>query len=240
MSPSYNNVANDLPRGVVRGPDGTFVSTDDVSTDDFEYVHATARVTPDPADYTGSILDINYADQAEWEGLEVIDMEELVDRHEVARLVAVDGMASLGIPAGNTADNPGAFRAWAELSASPDIKTPTIEALASPGGDLDLEDSDSIGTVIGDVESDDTADIIASPIVLQGSTAESDETNGVGTATTNDSTEIAGPLPGEWVFDRRDELFLNGMHEVSGLVANSISVELAICLSLAFTIEEQR
>lgn len=208
---------------MTQGPDGKFRSADEHAAEfeDLEYVSFYKYYTNTNGDDTAN--QPLFAQEGTWDGDRLIDFEDIVDRHEVARLVHADvAAAAYGFGADAT---PGGLARWLiEISASPTSQV--IEELTSvsinnvegdTGGDATIQASEDF--------LDDTADLPVPPLSVMSSQAGVDDTNGNANGADFMRVQQTGPTPGTWDFDRRDELFVNGLVEMNG-VSNAVSLDL--------------
>lgn len=161
-----------------------------------------------------------------YEGIELLDIDEIVDRHEVAHLVWL--MAHHSIQStGQTSTGRQEVFSRQEMSASP-TRQAVMDADVGDAGDTidDQEelDADVTGLITATVDTDD-ADLINRPMFAYHGYAYEDETNGAGGPGSNETDTIQGVPPGRWDFDRRDELFLNGELYLHGDASATIRVD---------------
>lgn len=197
---------------VVRDPDtGQFRKASEVQYDDYEVVAFTIEVHADG--HIGDSLSLEYGNRGEFEGLEVLDFDSILDRHRLATLIHVDLRGVLQF----TQDGivPAYALASVELSGSPSIRA--SGAVAVPDADRTaIEDvTGNFSDVTALVELDDTLDLPLRPLLMAANNGfeDTDATNGtgIGGAGAAGVDQAYGPLPGTWQFDRRDELYLNGV-----------------------------
>jgi len=180
---------------------GQFVA-DSNQYDDIEVATFGSTVGIPAADLDGS-ASFTGGDGGTFEGLEVIDYDEIVDRNESLVLLAAHHALSVMVNSTQTAD--GSVRAAIEVSADPSRALPTLRAQGQTGGDLD-------GDVDGTASFDDTIDLVGRPLIGAATGPFSDGSTGVGggAAAAADRYDIQ-MAPAEFGrFHPRDELFLNG------------------------------
>lgn len=168
-----------------------------------------------------------FADEAEWEGVELLDIDRIVDRHEVAHLIWTEVAAVLY--AAGSGDTQSVIRAGVEVSASPGLQV-VREADAT---DV-IDDQTGSASVSDELVSSDTADLLVPPMVLGTHYSFDDSTNGTGGGPHFDRADVEGPLPGSFDFDRRDEVLLNGFVEntqVDGAIHMDISGSMVFAIT---------
>lgn len=188
---------------------GKFVSSAMDSFHDIEVVSFNAQATVGSADIATQLG--NGGDPHNWEGLQLIDYDEIVDRNEELVLLTGHHQIHAGYEGsdGNTPGTQyGVGHAIAEISASP---ARTIASVTATGSGNDI--TDSVGAVTGTSIEDDTIDILGRPLGTHIHQDFSDDATAKGGAAgeSDDSTELIRP-PAEMArFHPRDELFYNGM-----------------------------
>lgn len=203
---------NALPPGVVQGPDGKFQSASEVAArfEDLEYLTGETVITVNSADST-----VDDHSAASYEGVTLLDVDDITDRHEVAHLLLANLRLVLQSE-GSTSTGRQEVHVAVEVSASPS-RSATIEMT---GDETSIGDQTELQAGISDVqfkqEDTDDADLIARPLRAYKGYAFEDETNGPGGPGSSDMDTAVGPPPGTWDFDRRDELFLNGIFQMHG------------------------
>lgn len=203
---------HDLPPGVRRGPDGKFVASDskrDRHYEDFEVITGDVHVTWGSGQVTSA------GSETTFEGVEAVDFGELCARHDAMDLLWVE--ASLAIlPQTATAADAWLY-AGAELSASPSADG--IESIKAHGHQ-EIDDQDQVSgdlTLSADDQGNftDDPDILTRPLFAMAYASYDDGTDGAASGSgMNDSTD--GVPAGEWTFDRRDELYVNGFAGIDG------------------------
>lgn len=208
---------HNLPPGVSRGNDGKFVSAGDLESryDDLEYLTTSAYVEIAQADWSASTNNSNFDNRSDFEGVLLLDVDRIVDRHEVAHLEWLDARLMAVSP--EELDTNANFYGTTEISASP-----SRQAVRLPEGNTDSvsfeQDSingDITGIEIG-VTDTDSADLPVRPLSVTGNAGVYDVTNGVGSGHHTTTDETFGPVPGTWDFDRRDEVYMNGIVAANG------------------------
>lgn len=165
---------------------------------DIEVASFNSRVAVAAADLNGTTGTGGESDA--FEGLELIDYDDLVDRNESLYLLRAEHRLTAYANSTETAD--GTVRAQVEISASPSRNLPqgvATGAISSP--------------VIGGNKTDDTIDLIGRPMTAVGHAPFSDGATGVGGGGSagEDSLVIENIPPEMGSFHPRDELFLNGL-----------------------------
>lgn len=167
-------------------------------------------------------VDVNeWARTSTWEGLEILDLDELLDRHRVATLVDID--AALNVAAYQSGGDFNSFIVVTEISASPALQVADV----APEPDLEpVDDQEEVSGDLDDIRAEvviaDTVDLPVRPLVGTSGSPFNDETDTAGGASlTGEVDHVRGPVPGDWDFDRRDELFLNGTVGTDGAFAGS-------------------
>lgn len=195
--------------------------------DEYEYVHLNDHLWIPDGNLGGAGATL-YGEETEFEGRVILDVEDIVDRHEVARLVHAESRVEPRIITPQTGTM-GSIRGAFEVSASPARQVI---------GELDntslLDDQTGV-TVQGQLYEDDTADLPLLPLTVTMHSGMDDGTNGVGAGAFQTSDESRGPTPGSWDFDRRDEMYLNGVLEYNNVDAD---VHIEFVHDLVFAIEE--
>lgn len=195
---------------------GQFMADDLVDRyDDLEYWHFNKQIVMDDADLSSGGNTVDFQHDAGFEGEEIVDIDDLVDRQGTAVLE----IATIGtLVYRPNAAHPDAdqLRAAAELSASPNRE---MAVPKKPASDYNQVGDDSgTGVTPEEFQADsDTADLITMPALTYQETTYDDETNGSGgSGTSVTPSYVHGPLPGNWEFDRRDEIYLNGIFQHNG------------------------
>lgn len=196
--------------------------------DDLEYINFNVDLKADPADSDGT-QDQTYGQTGDYEGLELLDFDDLLDRHEVAHLVYMDAHLAVHIlqqaQTGNTM-----ARGIHEFNARPSItaahEAESYSNVATSSGDLTPESS---------TLTDDSADLPVRPLEAVATQAYRDDGNNQVATGAQGWDAVRGPIPGTWDFDRRDELYLNGVLEMdnwqAGSFHNSIAGQLVFAIS---------
>lgn len=188
----------------VRDPkSGKFVSQDDFSRfDDIAQMHSTLE-TSVPASDVGGQTGQTLGQFGNFEGEQLYEIEEIIDRGQVAALLWAHHRLIAYIGSTQTAD--GTVRASFEVSSS-----------ANRTVGRNLQSTDDIGDASGNftIESsqnfDDTADIIGPVLEAVGYGPITDGANGVGGAGTAGFQDWEGPVMVSPVFDDRDDIIVNG------------------------------
>lgn len=204
----------------VRDPEtGQFVSSGAAGYDDVEVITISPTIGIGSSEVTGD-TDASFADEGEFEGFELIDMDEVLDRSESADLLAAaHAITVYGQPIDAS---PGAVRAAIEVSSSPALQAAT--AIGGSGAELDSDGllvqqrQDSLDDV-----KTDSLDIIGrvlSAVAYPPHQDTGSSTGGGGSAGTDDfKTE---GFPDRMArFHPRDEVYLNGVIEANGVSVNT-------------------
>lgn len=172
----------------------------------------------------GSITD--WKDITEFEGVEIVDLDQLLDRHRIATLVHIDAALHVNAFHFATAINEAAVSV--EISASPSRQAAYFADTA------DYEDIADFNVIDGDmdelevyVEQNDTVDLPMRPLTAGTSAPFADDTDQHGGGGQDGIDRAQGPTPGDWDFDRRDELYVNGVVGSSSGFAGSIQAFLS-------------
>lgn len=179
------------------------------SFDDVEVVSFKAAVGIPAADLGGAAAFAGGSD-AVFEGVPLIDYDDVVDRNE--SLVLLSGHHALVVYENSTSTADGSVRAMVEVSASP-----SRQVAGALGGQSDVAD-EAGGVDLLHRSQSDTIDVLGRPMTAVGQAPFSDGTTGVGGGGSagEDSVDLEGAdLPREVAeFHPRDELFLNGSFDV--------------------------
>lgn len=185
---------------------GQFVSGSEYADIEVASFSVNAGVTA--ADLSGA-TGFDGGDQPGFEGAEILDYDDIVDRNEELHLLSAEHRIDLFVNSTETADGTvlGAF----EVSASPSRTDVTTEAGAARTADLVTGT-----TIVGDTGRDDTIDVVGRPLVATGHAPFSDSSTGVGGGgSAGEDTYDSTVFPTEMGrFHPRDELFLNGQFTV--------------------------
>ena len=193
-----------LPDGVAIGPDGQFVSVDEDMLSDIEVATFASNAAVAAADLDGTT---SLGGQVqEFESIEVIDYDEIVDRNE--ELLLLDAKHSLVVYANSTETADGTVAAAVEVSADPSLTDTTGRVVEIRNNDLPPGDSQVIGTGT----TDDSIDLIGRPLSAVGHAPFSDGSSGAGGGGSAGEDRLSlGMAPAEFGrFHPRDELFVNG------------------------------
>ena len=181
---------------------GQFVSGGTAQYNDIEVVTFGAETGVKAADLDGTST---YGGEANtFEGLEIVDYDDIVDRNE--ELVLLGAHHRLSVFANSTATADGTVSASVEVSASPSITDPTATVVNAESESFD--DSD----VVGQGQSDDTIDVLGRPLVATAGAPFTDGANGAsGSGSSGEDAVHVSMAPMEFGrFHPRDELFING------------------------------
>lgn len=149
-----------------------------------------------------------------FEGVELLDYDELVDRNEVLHLLEAHHVVA--VYANSTETEDGTVRFLGEVSASPARQS--VGNLAS-----NVQDGD----VVGGISTDDSIDILGRPLTAVGHAPFSDSASGVGGGGSagEDRVEVVHPPGPVARFHPRDELFLNGVFNTWNIDDSGIHAE---------------
>lgn len=197
---------------------GKFVASDSERFGDIEVVTWKTAVGVPAADNTGA-ASFSGGDDSTFEGVQVVDYDEIVDRNETLVLLSANHRMTVYSNSTSTAD--GTVRGMAEVSASP--ARAVAGALGAP---RDVENvTDSLG---GNV--DDSIDLLGRPMLAVGTSPFSDGTTGVGGggATGIDEVDLdREDLPADLAeFHPRDELFVNGAWDIWNIADAGVHMDL--------------
>lgn len=208
---------HNLPPGVVQGPDGKFQSVDDgklAHYDDFEQYTFSATLRAQSTDFTSG------DNRAQFEGIELLDFDELVGRRDEADLIQLDAAHAVHVHTDGSEANMQTATGVAEISSSPSLQA-AEEADDYNPIDITGESGDMSDLDVGIVASD-SVDLVTRPLWASGSRAVNDATSGVSNGAHQQVDRTRGPPIGEWIFDRRDELYWNGELHSGGQSANTV------------------
>lgn len=194
---------------VHRDPEtGRFLPGSGEAWDDIEVSTFAASVGVQASDLTGG-TGFGGGDNNEWEGLELIDYDDIVDRNEELRLLGIAHHLAVYVNSTETAD--GSVAAAVEVSASPSLTTTTQRAARPTTGALSTTGAGA-GNAVGGSDVDDTIDLVGRPLAATGHAPFSDGATGVGGGGSEGMDSQESTLfPAEFGrFHPRDELFLNG------------------------------
>jgi hypothetical protein len=182
---------------------GQFLPHDGSRYEDIEVVTASFNTGVQAGDLDGTT---GYGGEPEeFEGLQLLDYDEVVDRNESLHLLHADHRLSVIPNSTETAD--GTLKAAVSVSASPALSDATRTAAQANQGSFG-----GSAPVVGQANQDDSIDIVGRPLLAFATGPFSDGGTGVGGGGSeggdNYSTDV---FPAEYGrFHPRDELFLNG------------------------------
>lgn len=171
--------------------------------DDIEVVSVSGNVGIEASNLTGA-TGFNPSDRDTFEGVELLDYDEIVDRNE--ELVLLSAFHSIVVYVNSTSTADGTVACAVEVSADPAASGVTSRAAGPNTSSIN-------GTnAVGNTESDDSIDIIGRVLHATGHAPFSDGATGVGGAGSAGEDEYSMDIiPGEFArFHPRDELFMNG------------------------------
>ena len=189
---------------------------------DFEVHTSTSHMDIDAADVDGT-TSAEYPDGQDFEGFQIIDFDELVDRNEVLDLLRAQH--ALTVYGNSTGTEDGSIRGAVEVSSSPTLQA--VDDLA-PTAQKAIDDSDF--NVNFRLYSTDSIDIVGRPLIGHAGQPFSDTATGVGGSgsTGEDSYTLSGFPEVIARFHPRDELFLNGVLEASNVADAGIHLDVSI------------
>lgn len=189
---------------------------------DYE-VATTQVVITIPAEDLDGTTGSGFPDGDVFEGIEVFDYDELVDRNEELHLLrAAHGLT---VYSNSTSTEDGSIRGSVEVSSSPARQG----SRGAPGQGGSTAGAD--GIVNFDTQKTDSIDLIGRVLTGFAGAPFSDTTTGVGGAGSagEDREVLAGGMPGSLGrFHPRDELFLNGVLECSNIADAGIGLTVDI------------
>lgn len=201
-----------LPPGVAQGPDGKFVSVEDANRyDDVEMWTATSNAlipTDELPTDDGAINE---------EGHLILDMDDVIDRNEVATLLGVAYRLEPYAEWGGDNPDPDPFEVYAEVSSA--------ATRQANFGQLDetLQAEEGRLRIVND--GTDSLDIIGRPLLGAYLAPIKDTTESIGAGGISNGDAWTGSV-GDAQFHPRDEVYVNysfaGTSEVSG--ANGLGV----------------
>lgn len=189
---------------------------------DFEVFTATAHMDIDAADIDGTTSS-EYPDGQNFEGFQLVDYDELVDRNEVLDLLRAQH--ALTVYGNSTGTEDGSIRGLVEISSAPTLQA--MDAL-EPTGTKPIDDSDfNVNYRLYDT---DSIDILGRVLIGHAGQPFSDTATGVGGAgsTGEDSYELTGFPEVIGRFHPRDELFINGALEASNIADAGIHIDVSV------------
>jgi hypothetical protein len=173
-----------------------------------------------PAQGLGGATAYTGGDTSSFEGVEMIDFDQIVDRNE--ELVLIEAQHALVAEINSTETADGSVRAAVEISADPSLSPATRAA----GKQTNDAQPDSFSGTTG---FDDSIDLVGRPLVAQGTGPFSDSSTGVGGGGSagEDSVEIRS-APAEFGrFHPRDEVFVNGITETDNVDDAGIHLQIS-------------
>lgn len=197
---------------------GKFVAEEHSKYDDIEVVTTARYFTVAAADLDG-LTGEGFGEDQTFEGVGLIDYDEVVDRNESLHLLNADHRLVVASPSTQTAD--GTVRCSVEISSSParqaSFPVEPFDALDDQGGDFPISAASGI-------TAEDTIDLIGRPLEAVAHSPFSDGATGVGgSGSSTDDNVTLDALPDPVAeFHPRDELFLNGSLDVSNISDGSI------------------
>lgn len=188
---------------VHRDPETGQFTGGDHDYDDIEVASFAATLGVEAANLNGNT---QFGGQGEeFEAMELIDYDEIVDRNEELHLLSAQHRMAVYANSTETAD--GTVAAGVEISADPAFTDFTKRIIG-----VTTTSVAGNGNVVGESETEDTIDLVGRPLVAMGGAPFSDSATGVGGAgSAGEDQYEATVFPAEMGrFHPRDELFLNG------------------------------
>lgn len=188
--------------------------------DDIEVVSFSATVGVPAANLSGDTT-FTGGDDNQFESLELVDYDEVVDRNEELVLLEAHHGAYLSVNSTETAD--GSVRASVGVVAQP-----TLPDVVRNAATQRVDALEGIGFQ-GSASSEDSIDIVGRPLVFQATGPFSDSSSGLGGGGSagHDSIDLEH-APAEFGrFHPRDELFLAGRAEVNNIDDAGIHIGIA-------------
>lgn len=196
---------------------------------DTERLHF-AEAFSDPASDHSGATGQNYGEGDGWEGIELIEIGDILERDEVAEVIRLSIVAQCSLP--STATSDGTVRAIAQVSLDDDL---TSLDLTSNWSDVTKPSGIQATQVSGGgFDNEDAADMLTRALMVGTGAQFSDGASGVGGSASFGHDAVAR----EWtpgfapVVDDRDVLYTSGAKEVSNVADQSSHVELAGMLEL--------
>lgn len=179
---------------------GKFVAGE--AFDDIEVATFQADIGVAAADLTGG-TGFAGGQVLQFESVDVVDYDDLVDRNESLRLLSASHALTVSVNSTETAD--GTVRGYVEVSTSPSEQV--SEAIVNSALDGDV----SAG-LVGSPDSDDSIDVIGRPLLAVGHAPFSDSATGVGGAGSagHDQVDVENVPEEIGRLHPRDDLFVNG------------------------------
>lgn len=179
--------------------------------EDVEYANFQLDLLLEAADVDGT-AGPDYPDAVKFEGIQLYDAEELIDRHERAIMLQAAHSLTVYLPSTATAD--GSIRASVEVSANPSLAVAHDLNVAQTSPVADQQGSLPADALEFELHFDDTRDVLGRPLQSQGGGGFSDGATGVGGSAGN-ATDSDRFEPVDFDIDDRDEFYANGAVEVS-------------------------
>lgn len=202
---------------VHRDPEtGQFVDSSSMEQyDDIEVVSFEASIGLEASNSSGG-TSFGGGDKPVFQGVELIDYDEIVDRNEELRLL--EAQHKIHVYANSTETADGTVQVVAEVKADPSLSSQP-----------DIQGSGVTGDLVGDAVSDDSIDIIGRPLSATGHAPFSDSSTGVGGGGSAGEDEYTSTVfPAEMGrFHPRDELFFNGQFRIWNVDDAGSHVELS-------------
>lgn len=177
--------------------------------------------------------DITAPQTGDWEGALLLDLNDIIDRHEVATLIWVEATLSAQVESSSLEPLFASIRT--EISSSPSRRVVFDRAV---GGSL-VDDS-SFDSLNFRQEQSDSVDFITRPLVAHIGNQAEDDVDGTSWGGAYDRDTTYGPPPAPpWDFDRRDNLYINGAVNIRGSESDS-SLGFELMTQMVFGISEDR
>lgn len=191
-----------------------------------ETIHATAAINYPDTEFDQA-SDGDFGEGAIFEGITLIDWDEILDRNEVAQVLSAHHSMVVYLKVPHDDGAAGQARGQVEFSASPAMQAchaldttnlDAIEDLDAPG---DSDDEDALEFQA--ITTEDTRDIVGPVLTASMYRGVNDATNGVGIGPTLPQPVTWEGEPPDFLLDDRDELFLNGVFEVDNVASGALN-----------------
>lgn len=185
---------------IVRDPDtGQFVDVEEAEPRSIEVVNFEATTGVTAANLGGATSFTGTRE--DWNGLELIDYDDVIDRDEVAVLMEASHMLNVFTNPTQTADG------FVMAAAAPMTQEALSDAVI-----LQAPSQPLTGDVLADTSVDDTIDVVGRPLMTGTGAQFSDGATGVGGSAAAGTDDYQSDLWPDIIgfFHPRDELFYNG------------------------------
>lgn len=183
---------------MTQGPDGKFVSADDIEQyDDVEVQSVGGGVI---TDFDGSTPSTN---SEEYEGIQVLDMDDLLDRNEQASLLLADMYAVPSADWGGDNPDPDFWRHYIEVGTASVLQK--TAAFGDSGDNATISADPDVAVITTE---DDSLDLLGRPLRIRGQLHAKDTTNTLGAGGDFVADRVVSS-PADPRFHPRDEIFMN-------------------------------